>query len=114
MTESRDPRSEAEKARAALKRNAEMDSSTVPMSPLTRQPSVTPDTFGEHGAKARALSGSDQGWRREARLRRAGAVPAVRSRSPNPSRWPSDATAPARPRTRRTRTRCPHANKRTH
>jgi hypothetical protein len=61
MTRDHDPRSEAEKARAALKRNAEMDSSTVPMSPLTRQPSVTPDTFGEHGAKARALSGSDQG-----------------------------------------------------
>ena len=61
MTRDRDPRSEAEKARAALKRNAEMDSSTIPMSPLTRQPSVTPDTFGEHGAKARALSGSDQG-----------------------------------------------------
>jgi hypothetical protein len=38
-----------------------MDSSTIPMSPLTRQPSVTPDTFGEHGAKARVLSGSDQG-----------------------------------------------------
>jgi hypothetical protein len=58
---SNDPRSEAEKARAALKRNAEMDSSTIPMSPITRQPSVTPETFGEHGAKARALSGSDQG-----------------------------------------------------
>ncbi len=57
----RDPRSEAEKARAALKRNAEMDSSTIPMSPITRQPSVTPETFGEDGAKARALSGSDQG-----------------------------------------------------
>jgi hypothetical protein len=57
----RDPRSEAEKARAALKRNAEMDSSTVPMSPVTRQPSVTPETFGEHGAKARGMSGSDQG-----------------------------------------------------
>ena len=61
MTSDHDPRSEAEKARAALKRNAEMDSSTIPMSPLTRQPSVTPDTFGEHGAKAHALSGSDQG-----------------------------------------------------
>lgn len=56
-----DPRSEAERARADLKRNAEMDSATIPMSPLTRQPSVTPETFGEHGAKARALSGSDQG-----------------------------------------------------
>src|SRR5687767_117333 len=31
------------------------------MSPLTLQPSVTPETFGEHGAKARALSGTDQG-----------------------------------------------------
>jgi hypothetical protein len=56
----RDPRSEAEKARAALKRNAELGSAPA-MSPLERQPSVTPDTFGEHGAKARALSGSDQG-----------------------------------------------------
>ena len=61
MARDRDPRSEAEKARADLKRNAEMDSSSVPMSPIIRQPSVTPDTFGEHGAKARALSGSDQG-----------------------------------------------------
>ena len=61
MARQRDPRSEAEKARADLKRNAEMDSSSVPMSPLMRQPSVTPETFGEHGAKARALSGSDQG-----------------------------------------------------
>jgi hypothetical protein len=61
MAGDRDPRSEAEKARAALKRNAELDSSTIPMSPLTRQPSVTPETFGEHGAKAQTLSGSDQG-----------------------------------------------------
>ena len=61
MTREHDPRSEAEKARAALKSNAEMDSTTILMSQLTRQPSVTPDTFGEHGAKARALSGSDQG-----------------------------------------------------
>ncbi len=61
MARDRDPRSEAEKARAALKRNAEMDSSTIPMSPVTRQPSVTPATFGEHGAKARALSGSEMG-----------------------------------------------------
>jgi hypothetical protein len=56
-----DPRSEAEKARADLKRNAEMDSSSIPMSPMTRQPSVTPDTFGEHWDKARALSGSTEG-----------------------------------------------------
>lgn len=55
-----DPRSDAEKARADLKRNAEMNAS-VPMSPITRQPSVTPATFGEHGAKAQALSGGDQG-----------------------------------------------------
>jgi hypothetical protein len=61
MTRDHDPRSQAERARAALKRNAELDSSTIPMSPMTRQPSVTPDTFGEHGAKARALFGSDQG-----------------------------------------------------
>lgn len=60
MAEHRDPRSESEKARAALKRNAEMGGS-VQQSPLTRQPSVTPETFGEHGAKARALSGSGQG-----------------------------------------------------
>ncbi len=60
MAANRDPRSEAEKARADLKRNAEMDLATT-MSPLGRQPSVTPETFGEHGAKARALSGSDQG-----------------------------------------------------
>jgi hypothetical protein len=61
MTRDRDPRSEAEKARADLKRNAEMDSATVSQAPYTRQPSVTPATFGEHGSKARALSGSDQG-----------------------------------------------------
>jgi hypothetical protein len=60
MARDRDPRSEAEKARAALKRNAELDLAPA-MSPLERQPSVTPATFGEHGAKARALSGSDQG-----------------------------------------------------
>jgi hypothetical protein len=60
MAGERDPRSEAEKARADLKRNAEMGSS-IPMSPVTRQPSVTPETFGEHGAKPRALSGTDQG-----------------------------------------------------
>lgn len=59
MAGHRDPRSEAEKARAALKRNAEVDSSTIPMSPMMRQPSVTPETFGEHGDKARALSGSE-------------------------------------------------------
>ncbi len=70
MAGERDPRSEAEKARADLKRNAEMGAS-VPMSPVTRQPSVTPETFGEDGVKARALSGSDQG------LEAGGARPAV-------------------------------------
>jgi hypothetical protein len=55
-----DPRSEAEKARADLKRNEEMGTS-FPQSPLTRQPSVTPDTFGVHSEKARIQSGTDQG-----------------------------------------------------
>ena len=61
MSAPSDTRSEAEKARAALKRNAEMDSGTVFQAPYTRQPSVTPATFGEQGSRARALSGSDQG-----------------------------------------------------
>ncbi len=61
MAGQRDPRSEAEKARADLKRNAEMDSATAAQPAFARQPSVTPATFGEHGAKAHALSGSDQG-----------------------------------------------------
>jgi hypothetical protein len=61
MTNStRDPRSEAEKAIADLKRNAEMDMS-VTESPLERQPSVTPDTFGVHDKPARLRSGHDQG-----------------------------------------------------
>ncbi len=55
-----DPRSEAEKARADLKRNAEMDLA-VPQTPLTREPSVTPDTFGVHDGPARLRSGTDQG-----------------------------------------------------
>jgi hypothetical protein len=47
-TQSRgDPRSEAEKARADLKRNTEMDMA-LPMSPGETRPSVTPETFGEH------------------------------------------------------------------
>ncbi len=60
MAVDRDPRSEAEKARAALKRNAEMGGS-VSQSPLTRQPSVTPENLGEQGDTARALSGSHHG-----------------------------------------------------
>jgi len=61
MAKQYDPRSESEKARADLKRNAEMDAETVIPAPFLRQPSVTPATFGEPHAKARVLSGSDQG-----------------------------------------------------
>jgi hypothetical protein len=43
---SRDPRSEDEKARADLARNSELGLA-VPESPMERQPSVTPETFGE-------------------------------------------------------------------
>ena len=71
MAGQRDPRSEAEKARADLKRNAEMDSATAVQPAFTRQPSVTPATFGEHGGKVRALSGSEQG------LEAGGATPAT-------------------------------------
>ncbi len=55
-----DPRSEAEKARADLKRNTEMGTA-VSESPLEHQPSVTPHTFGVHGKTARIQSGIDQG-----------------------------------------------------
>jgi hypothetical protein len=55
-----DPRSEAEKARAALMRNDAMGMA-VPESPLERQPSVTPQTFGDHTQAARIRSGTDQG-----------------------------------------------------
>jgi hypothetical protein len=57
---SADPRSEAEKARADLKRNTEMGTA-VSESPLEHQPSVTPDTFGVHDATARVRSGSTDG-----------------------------------------------------
>lgn len=43
-----DPRSEAEKARADLKRNNEMGLAP-PESEDEVIPSVTPETFGEHG-----------------------------------------------------------------
>ena len=46
MSDPKDPRSEAEKARADLKRNNEMGIA-VPESPLEERPSVTPETFGE-------------------------------------------------------------------
>ncbi|HEX2553739.1 MAG TPA: hypothetical protein VHL98_08560 [Microvirga sp.] len=55
-----DPRSEAEKARAALMRNDAMGMA-VPESPLERQPSVTPQTFGDTTEAARVRSGTDQG-----------------------------------------------------
>jgi hypothetical protein len=48
----RDPRSDAEKARADLARNAELGLA-VPESPLEREPSVTPETFGDTTEMAR-------------------------------------------------------------
>jgi hypothetical protein len=55
----RDPRSEAEKARADLARNAELGMA-VPESPLEERPSVTPRTFGDSSEAARIRS-ADQG-----------------------------------------------------
>ena len=46
-----DPRSQEEKARAALKRNLEMGNAPK-QSPLTRQPLVTNETFGDHGGRS--------------------------------------------------------------
>lgn len=46
-TSPRDPRSEAEKALADLKRNDELGLA-VPESPAESRPSVTPETFGVH------------------------------------------------------------------
>jgi hypothetical protein len=48
----RDPRSDAEKARADLARNAELGLA-VPESPVEQQPSVTPETFGDTSELAR-------------------------------------------------------------
>jgi hypothetical protein len=58
--ETRDPRSEAEKARAALMRNDAMGLG-VPESPLEQQPSVTAKTFGDDSEAAQVRSGTDQG-----------------------------------------------------
>ena len=58
--EPRDPRSKAEKARADLMRNDAMGMG-VPESPIERQPSVTPKTFGDNTEAARVRSGTDQG-----------------------------------------------------
>jgi hypothetical protein len=46
MADPKDPRSEAEKARADLARNDQMGMA-VPESPEEARPSVTPQTFGE-------------------------------------------------------------------
>ena len=58
--DARDPRSESEKARADLMRNDAMGLG-VPESPIERQPSVTPETFGDSSEAARIRSGNDQG-----------------------------------------------------
>lgn len=50
----RDPRSEAEKARADLARNAELGLA-VPESPVEQQPSVTPETFGDTTENGRII-----------------------------------------------------------
>lgn len=55
-----DPRSEAERARADLKRNTEMGTA-VAESPLEHQPSVTSDTFGVHDSAARVRAGGHRG-----------------------------------------------------
>jgi hypothetical protein len=60
MGSGKDPRSEAEKARADLMRNDAMGNA-VAQSPLERQPSVTPKTFGDNTEAARVKSGTDQG-----------------------------------------------------
>ncbi|HEY8566051.1 MAG TPA: hypothetical protein VIL65_11160 [Beijerinckiaceae bacterium] len=60
MPDNRDPRSEAEKARADLKANSELGYAPSE-SPVTFQPSVTPATFGVTNDRAKILSGTDQG-----------------------------------------------------
>lgn len=54
-----DPRSEAERARADLKRNTEMAGEAPTLSPVTGQPSVTPATFGETHERAHMMAGTD-------------------------------------------------------
>jgi hypothetical protein len=58
--DAKDPRSDAEKARADLVRNSELGLS-VPESPIEQQPSVTPATFGETAKAAGRRSGVDRG-----------------------------------------------------
>jgi hypothetical protein len=91
----RDPRSEAEKARADLKRNAEMDMSLTE-SPLERQPSVTADPFGVHDEPARLRSGAAEGVEAGGRLEKrapTGTRSRVETEQVSTGR---DTTAPAR------------------
>jgi hypothetical protein len=91
----RDPRSEAEKARADLKRNAEMDMSLTE-SPTERRPSVTPDTFGVHDKPARQRSGAIEGVEAGGRVSErapAGTRSRVETEQVSTGR---DSTAPAR------------------
>jgi hypothetical protein len=53
-----DPRTEAEKARAALRANDQMGLAP-PESDMERRPSTTPQTFGVHGREAENLEGHD-------------------------------------------------------
>ena len=95
MSDPRDPRSQAEKARADLKRNAEMDMSLTE-SPLEREPSVTPDTFGAHDEKARIRSGATDGVEAGGEVPKrapAGARSRVETEQVSTGR---DSTAPAR------------------
>ena len=89
----KDPRSDAEKARADLARNAELGL-TVPESPLERKPSVTPRTFGDTSETARVRSGTDLG------IEAGGAPPPHGSGSQSPADAEQvstgrDSTAPA-------------------
>jgi len=61
----RDPRSEAEKARADLARNAELGLA-VPESPAEQQPSVTPETFGDTTENGRVIRDDQGGTANEA------------------------------------------------
>jgi hypothetical protein len=93
----RDPRSEAEKARAALMRNDAMGMA-VPESPLERQPSVTPRTFGDTTGRAKIRSGVDQGVEAGGKISRGG--PEASSQSIAESEQVTigrDDTAPVRP-----------------
>lgn len=91
---SEDPRSEAEKARADLKRNAEIGGAGPTQTPLTHQPSVTPDTFGERWEKARVLSGSTEG------VEAGGVTPPAGSGGSAQSRAEAPQAAAGRDRTR--------------